>query len=165
MQPLVSTKAPDKPKYKREYGLPRYSTMVDTNRNLPSCILVWSLEILPVPQHMHIFNSPQGSHIADLPVIGNEAEIGNAIERLLEAISALHTQNSEIRQLYLETHWLKSDHKQGNMTVPTDWELMVLSIARGEVSPVLRKYPQVVAAAAALGAIIKSHVVRRPEIA
>jgi hypothetical protein len=77
---------------------------------------------------------------------------------LIDALSELHMQDAEMRQLWLETQWLKSDFEQNVLSIPTNWELTIIAIARGEASASLQRYPEVVAAAAALGNAIKEHL-------
>jgi|SRR5579883_2518383 len=69
---------------------------------------------------------------------------------LIDVLSGVEHQHAELHRLYVETQWLKINHEQ-RAAVLTIHELMILQIARGEISPALKPYPQVVVAAAALG--------------
>jgi hypothetical protein len=77
---------------------------------------------------------------------------------LIAALSELHMQDAEMRQLWLETQWLKSDFEQNVLSMPANWELTIMQIARGHASPTMRNYPEVVQAATALGTAIKEHL-------
>jgi hypothetical protein len=77
---------------------------------------------------------------------------------LVTALSDLHMQDAEMRQLWLETQWLKSDFEQNVLSIPANWELTIMQIARGHASQSLRQYPEVVQAAEALGKAIKEHL-------
>ncbi|HEY9790635.1 MAG TPA: hypothetical protein V6D22_09575 [Candidatus Obscuribacterales bacterium] len=77
---------------------------------------------------------------------------------LIVALADVQMQDAELRQLWLETHWLKSDFEQNVLSMPTNWELMILQIARGQISANLKRYPKIVGAAADLGNAIKNHL-------
>src|SRR5437868_3984491 len=98
----------------------------------------------------------------DLHIVPNvpacRLDIASAISSLVGALAEIHMQDAELRQLWLETHWLKADHEHGVLSLPTNWEMMILAIARGEVSPGVQRYPKVVQAASDLGNAIKQHL-------
>lgn len=101
----------------------------------------------------------------DLHLVGKESyapgDIRLLFSALLATLSDVHMQNPELRQLWLETHWLQSDFEQNVMSIPTSWELMIMQIARGRISPSLRPHVNVVRAAANLGDAIKQYLKKR----
>lgn len=103
---------------------------------------------------------PERESKPNLRAVANtqQTEIAGRIRALLEALTDIHILDAELRQLWLETHWIKSDHEQGVLAVPTNWELMIFQIHRGNVTATLRRYPQVVQAATDLADSIKSYL-------
>lgn len=81
--------------------------------------------------------------------------IGRCILTLIAVLSNHHLEDAELRQLWLEAHWLKSDYEQNVLSLPTNWELSIMQIARGHVSHSMRRYSKIVQAAADLGNAIK----------
>ena len=90
-------------------------------------------------------------------------EVGLRIRGLLEAIIQTKISDPEVRQLWLETHWIKSDYEQGILVIPVGWELMIYQIGRGQVSPNIRRHPKIVEAAASLAAAMRVEIKKRAE--
>jgi hypothetical protein len=88
----------------------------------------------------------------------SQAEIAWRIHALLEALADVQILDSSLRQLWLETHWLKCDYEQGVLAVPTDFELLIFQIKRGQVPAAIKKYPEIVDAANELCKKISDHL-------
>lgn len=89
-----------------------------------------------------------------------QSETSTCIYSMLEALSDVHMLDPELRQLWLEIHWLKSDYDQGILNVPTGWEPMIFQVARGQLPASFRRYPNIVSAAEKLGAALKNQLKR-----
>ena|SRR5579883_1448704 len=88
-------------------------------------------------------------------------QIGNHLNALTDALATLKNESVELRQLWQETQWLKDEFARDLICIPTNWELMILQIARGNVSQSMRRHPEILRAAAALGKSIQELVRRR----
>lgn len=80
------------------------------------------------------------------------------------ALSALleepQVTNAELRKLWVETQWLKSDFEQNVLGLPSNTGLMLIDIADGKISDNLRQHPEIVHAAKLLGDAIKNHLAK-----
>lgn len=88
----------------------------------------------------------------------SQAEIADQIQDLLDALAAVQVSDPALRQLWLETHWLKDDYEQGVLAVPTNWELLIFQIANNEVGDKFARYPAITAAATTLAMTIQARL-------
>src|SRR5579863_8675810 len=73
-------------------------------------------------------------HQPDQPKYGMHVLRGDhyrgVLERLIAALEPYQHNDQELRQLYLETHWLLSNYDSGVLLLPKSWELIIFQLLR-----------------------------------
>jgi hypothetical protein len=84
-------------------------------------------------------NSNDGELAAAEPVQTIPDTVVELLGKLSHELHAVHSTDSELHQLWLETEWLKSNLRSNQLCLPRNWELIIFRMVR-ENSPSLRKY-------------------------
>lgn len=76
---------------------------------------------------------------------------------LKQELDLLHMKDPELHQLWLEVEWLRSNLMWDRLCLPTNWELFVFRVERGDVFT-LRKYPAILRKSKELGVALRELV-------
>jgi len=86
-----------------------------------------------------------------------ERKLLQLMERLITALDGLQT-DPTLRQMWLEVQWIKNNLKDGQLVLPTDWQLMIFKPPAS-----LRKHERVATAASELAHALRQYTVRKLE--
>jgi hypothetical protein len=104
--------------------------------------------------------SDENPRLQLVPLSCASDDVGCHFSALIALLEEPQLLNAELRQLWLETHWLKSDFEQNVLTLPTNWDLMVMEIAEDKVSANIQQHVEIVQAAKRLGFAIKNYLAK-----
>lgn len=86
-------------------------------------------------------------------------EIFHLVQAVLECLNPLYGTDHQLRQLWIETQWLKTTARDGKLILPNAFDMMIFQMAQGHHS-VINKFPllkqRVVALANALESVIEA---------